>query len=400
MIVRLALRNLFRNRRRSALTVAALAVGVLSVVGVRGFLDGLQGSLIGAVTEGGVGAIQIHRAGFLRSREALPLAPDLDAAGPLIERVRGVPGVRAVAPRIPFAGMVAGDEETALAMFLGVDPADEAAVSPVRARLLAQGRWYDASGLVIGRELGRGLRLSPGAKVALISNDRDGVMNGVELTLDGTLDSPTLGEKKLVVLPLAKAQELLRMEGRATELAIAIAPGADVDRVAAALRVQLGADYEVHSWKQLATTADEARSTQDAALAIVTLAFLLVILMGIANTLLMNVLERTREIGTLVAIGMRRRKVVQLFVLEGVLLALSGALIGDLIGAGIVVGLAQEGIRFVTPGSSAPQLIVPSLNPWFLLVMLALSVLGAIVAALPSALRGARLDPVSALAGR
>jgi len=202
------------------------------------------------------------------------------------------------------------------------------------------------------------------------------------------------------VLPLARAQELRRMEGRATELAVSLERGADVDEVASALRSRLGPDYEVHTWKQLATFADDARRIQNGVLAVVTASFLVVILMGVANTLLMNVLERTREIGTLVAIGMRRRKVVQLFVTEGVLVALLGAGLGNLLGAGLVLALAEKGLRLVTPGSSAPQLIVPSLDPRFLLFMLGLSVVGAVIAALPSALRGARLDPVAALAGR
>lgn len=400
MILRLAVRNLFRNRRRTALTVAALAVGVLAVVGVRGFLDGLQGSLIASATQGGVGALQVHRRGFLQSRDALPLSPDFEAAGEAVQLVRSTPGVAHVAARIPFAGMVAGEDETTFGMLLGVAPEDELAVSPVRAGFVASGTWYDERGAVMANELGKGLALTPGARVALLSNDRDGVMNGVELTLRGTLNAPSMGEKRLVVLPLARAQELLRMEGRATELAVALAPGADVDRVAELLRARLGDDYEVHTWKQLATFADDARRIQNGVLAVVTASFLVVILMGVANTLLMNVLERTREIGTLVAIGMRRRKVVQLFVTEGVLVALLGAGLGDLLGASLVLVLGQTGVRLVTPGSSAPQLIVPSLDPRFLVFMLVLAVAGAVIAALPSALRGARLDPVSALAGR
>jgi putative ABC transport system permease protein len=369
---------------------------------VRGFLNGLQGTLISGVSEGGLGALQVHATGFLRSREGLPLTPTLPAEPAFLARLQTVPGVKALSPRIPFAGIVADTtgERSGLAIIQGVDLAREAAVSPVRARLVDQGAWpRGAHDGAISAELARALGIKVGDKVAVLSNDVDGVLNGVEVTITATLSAPTMAEKKLLLLPVADAQSLLRMTA-VTEVAVAIDAGVDVDVVADGVRTALGPTVEVHSWRTLMPFAEDARRTQDAALLLVTAAFLVVVLMGVANTLLMNTLERTQEIGTLLALGMRRKMVMWLFLLEGAVTAAVGVFVGSLLGAGVVFALSVNGVMLRTPGSSAKQLIVPYLTVPFSIAVFVLVVLGAVVASLLPSWRASRLDPVQALSSR
>ena len=146
--------------------------------------------------------------------------------------------------------------------------------------------------------------------------------------------------------------------------------------------------------------AEDARRTQDAALLLVTAAFLVVVLMGVANTLLMNTLERTQEIGTLLALGMRRTMVLRLFLLEGAITAAIGVFVGSALGAAVVTALSVNGVLLRTPGSSAKQLIVPYLTMPFSLAVFVLVVLGAVVASLLPSWRASRLDPVQALSSR
>ncbi len=416
MIFRLALRNLWRHRRRTVLTMGALAVGVTAVVGVRGLLNGLQRSLITGVTEGGIGAFQVHAEGFMASIDAMPLTPDLPGDDGALATIEAVPGVAAVAPRLIFPALLAGDDDSTFSLVIGTDYAREEKVSPGRRRLMTQGRWpgahddtaADAPGVesaaIVGSELMRGLKLREGGRAAILGSDIDGVMNGVDVSVAGAIAAPTQGEKRLVLIPLARAQELIRRPGRVTEYAVAIDEGADVEVVAAAVKAtvgtSLGTPIEVHTWPTLVPFVSDARSTQNAVLRVVTATLLFVILMGLANTLLMSVFERTREIGTFLALGMKRRRVLALFVTEGVLLGVGGALIGDVVGSTIVTAMGAKGLMLTTPGASLPQLITPHIGPDFLISMVLVAAVGAAIASLSPALRASRLDPVAALADR
>lgn len=160
----------------------------------------------------------------------------------------------------------------------------------------------------------------------------------------------------------------------------------------------LGVEYEVHTWKDLAPVAKDVVETQNTALGIVTVIFLVVILMGLANALLTSVLERVREIGTMLAVGAKRRQVLTMFVIEAVLLGVLGALLGCALGSAIVMALSVNGVTLTMPGASIPQHLVPFVEVKFLVRMVALSVVGATFASLWPAWRASRLRPVEALA--
>jgi putative ABC transport system permease protein len=246
-------------------------------------------------------------------------------------------------------------------------------------------------------ELARSLGAAGGQSAAILTNDIDGVMNAVDTSLAGTLAAPTQGERKLVLIPLAAGQELLRMPGRATEIAVAVHELERVDEVADRLRAALGPDWEVHTWQQLAAVAKDVVETQNTALGIITSIFLIVILMGVANALLTSVLERVREIGTMMAVGARRRQILALFVMEAAVLGILGAALGSLAGTLIVSALAVNGIELTTPGASTAQHIVPFVELRFLVRMFVLCGVGASIAALWPAWRASRLRPVEAL---
>ncbi|MCC7072859.1 MAG: ABC transporter permease, partial [Deltaproteobacteria bacterium] len=407
-LLRLALRNLTRQRRRTALILAALAFGVTAVVGVRGFLNGLQATVIKGFAEGTVGALQVHAAGFMRSTEAAPLKPNLDLTSDLLQRIEAVKGVRAAAPRVFVPGMVSVGEQTAFVFAVGVDPVRERACCPRRLDLVDQGRFLGASAnggegaaaeSMVGLEVLRGIGGAVGQKAAYITNDIDGVMNAVETDVVARIAAPTQGEKKLALVSLSAAQELLRMPGRATEIAVAVDNLDRVERVAERLREALGPTYEVHTWTELAPTARDALDYQNRALGVVIAAFMVVILVGVANALLTSVLERVREIGTLMAVGARRRQVLVLFLFEAAALGVLGSLLGCAAGSGIVALLAVNGVDLTTPGASLPQHLVPFIRMDFLLRMVGICTIGSIVAALWPAWKASRLRPVEALAG-
>jgi putative ABC transport system permease protein len=400
-LVVIALRNVLRNRRRTLITLAALFVGVGVMVSMRGLLNGLQRALLANVTEGQTGALQVHRAGFFKNVLSTPLTLDMELAE-VIPKVRSQPGVSAVAPRIMFAGMLSTGETTLFMATTAVDSEAELAVCPLREKSLSQGsRWLRAADdALLSTALAAAVGLRPGAQAALLAPDRDGALSGENLRFSGTLDLALPGEKKIGLVPLALAQRLLKMEGRATELAVAVARSDDAERIAEELAARLGPAYEVHLWSEVAMFVRQAMNRQNFVIQLIATAFMLLMLLGVANTMLMSVLERTREIGTMLAVGVRRRRILGLFLIEALALGATGGTLGSAAGLGVVALLARRGITVTAPGSNLPFVLIPHVTAPYLAQVAALAALGAAAFALYPAIRASRLRPVEALAGR
>jgi len=398
VLLRIATRNLLRNRRRTLFVVLSIAVGVTAVTGVRGFLNGLQGSLISGFVEGATGAIQVHAKGFAQNLDAAPLRLAFPVDDVLLARVEAIDGVRAVAPRLGAPVLLARGDASTFALSLGVDPVREPRALARRVESVSTGAFIASDDdVLVGRELLGGLKGALDDEVTLVGNDTDGVMNGVAGHVKGELAAFTQGEKKLVLLSLARAQELFRAEGRATELAIAVDDLDDLDATAARVRLALGDAYEVHTWREIATFAADVVETQNAALDAVVFIFLVVILFGLANALLTSVYERVREIGTMLAVGATKRQVLTLFVIESSALGLVGGFVGALVGTLIVTALGQNGVTLTTPGASLPQHLFPFITADFLVRIVVIATLGAALTALWPAWKASRMSPVDAL---
>jgi putative ABC transport system permease protein len=439
---RIALRNVLRNRRRTLITLAALLVGVSVMVTIRGVLNGMQQTLVDNVVLGQTGALQVHRKGYLANVLASPLTMDMDQAA-VVAKVKAVPGVKDATARIAFGGMVALGDETIFMFNQAVDPATEFRVCPRRREAIHDDGQFvgDAGGggegakiaagdaMVVTNELARALAAqkarpagaeagadgakagakadddggdaSPGSEppAALLAPDRDGALSGENVSLVGTLDLNGPGERKFGLVRLDVAQRLLKMEGRVTEVAVAVDDVDAIERVQAALQAALGPEFEVHNWEEIATFVVDIRTRQNAILKLVAGVFMLLMLLGVANTMLMSVLDRTREIGTMMAIGVRRGRIVSLFLIEAAVIGLLGGALGGGIGYGLTALLAQNGIVIAMPGSSIASIIVPFVSLGYLASVASIAALGAVLFALYPAWRASRLRPVEALAG-
>ncbi len=418
-LLSIAARNLLRNRRRTAISLAALVVGVGAMVGLRGFVNGLQFMMLENVVFGQLGAVQVHTKGYLANVQASPLTLDMADSEELRQRIASVPGVSKVSPRVVFGAMlslpdpegVSEEEATARTGFLQVtafDPALELTVTPQRARWLDRGALLssvDAPELLLNAELARSLSAEvTGAQVpdtqwpAVLAGDRDGALNGVAVRLAGTLKSAAPGDRRLGYLPLSTAQSLLRMEGRVTEYALAVERLEEAPRVRTAVQAALGPGYEVHTWDEVLPFLADLMKHQDSLFGILTSVFLVTVLLGIVNVMLMNVLERVREIGTMLAVGMRRRQIVALFLLEGAVLGLVGGVLGALVGAAVTLWLGERGILMSAPGAAVDSVIRPTVTLLYLVRSVGLTTLGAALSAVWPAYRAAQLRPVEALA--
>jgi len=400
-LLRIAFRNVLRNRRRSAITFSAIFVTLAVIVPVRGFLNGLHSSIRESVVLGQTGALQLHRRGFLKSINGSLLDHGVPVDPAFLARVTSVPGVKAATPRIAFGGMVNANDVTTVALLTAIDPMLEPRVCPQRLEMISSGKSLAESGPasgVLAPELAASMGLRIGQKATLLASDKDGVLNALELDFVGAYGQPGMPvpEKKVGFVPLAFAQELLRLQGYATELAVAVDRIDDVEKVKPLLQAAVGPDYEVSSWHDVAPWVDETIAAQNFFLGLLIFVFLFVALLGIANTMLMSVFERTREIGTMMSLGIRRRQILALFLLEAALLGLAGGVLGAAAGTGFVLHFARNGVVFRVGDTSL------HLHPWVatghIALTLALATGGAVMAALWPSLRASRQRPVEALA--
>jgi putative ABC transport system permease protein len=395
----LAVRNVARNRRRSLVTLAAVLLGVTAVLVLRGFIDGFIRLMVDDIVQGKTGALQVHTTGYLESSDALLLEPSIPYDEALLSRIRAVPGVTGVTGRIQFSGLVSNGVSQTMFVGRALDLATEKQAVPRAGfdvlpggRALTEG---DHAHAILGNELAQSF--GGVERVTLASSSPKGRANSLDVSVQGlSVSSLPFENKRVVAVPLKLAQELLGMEGRVTELAVAVDDLRNLERIAAELRRELGPEYEVHTWQELQPFVRDIISRQRFVMGLISLILFVIIITGIINTMLMSVFERVREIGTMLAVGMRRRQVLAMFLVEATLLGVLGGVGGVLLGSAIVRAMAARGIPMAAMLSNS-SVLRPELSPSFILLTLGVAVVGALVASAWPAWRASRLDPVEAL---
>jgi putative ABC transport system permease protein len=429
-LLKLAVRNLLRNRRRTTITLVALVAGVMANVAIKGFILGQRRQILENQMRGTLGAVQVHKKGYVANVLGSPLTLDFADSPELRAKIAAVPGVNAVSPRIEFGAQVStpdkkplpedgselAEEDRGTSSFLmmtAFDPTLEQKVTPKRWEWVAsaQGQMLESAAaeqVLLNDDFARGVgvplwkagsALPPlEQRLAILAPDRDSSLNGVNVVMIGTLASATPNDRRIGVMSLGAAQTLLRMEGRVTEYGLDVKDDANPDTVRAAVEAALGPDFEVHTWDQRLPFVKDIINTQDTVFGIVSTIFLLVVLLGVVNAMLMSVLERVREIGTMLAVGMKRRQIVSLFIGEGVVIGLIGGTVGALLGFAWVSYMNAKGISIPAPGAKVASLLRPTVDALFVARAVLQATAGAALASLWPAWRASRLRPVEALA--
>lgn len=403
VLLRLAVRSLGRNRRRTLITLAALSLGVALVVLAFGIGEGARNMLIAQAVEARTGALQVHREGYLEEQEALPLDLTLPHDEAFIARLARTPGVTAVAGRITFGGLASNGELSSMVVVQGLDPENERRVTPRRAKELGadDGSWLSdekEAGAVVGQALAESMERELGGLLTLTAAGEGGAMNALDLEIVGIARGGVLFEsKRSVQVPLAYAQELLGMEGQVTEYALAVDDLSRLDEVKSALAKELGPAYEVSTWGEVQPFSRDMTERIGIVLRIVSFVLFAIVVLGVINTLLMSVYERVREIGTLLAIGLRRRQVLWLFLFEALVIGALGGLVGAALGYCLTALIGAKGIAFTLPGQGSVEMLHPVPLVGIAALAVLVSALGAVLAAAWPARRASLMNPVDAL---
>ena len=347
-LLRMAWRNVWRNWRRTVIAGTAIALGLTLILVFDGFLGGMNEALHGNTVKLQGGHVQVHAPGFREKANRLPLLP-LDDPGAAVQAALAQPEVIAVSQRIETGGMVSSREGTLSVVITGVEPEKEAPLSLV-AENVVQGRWLESSDqdvLLIGEAMSERLEVTLGDRVTLVGRATHQQMRRRTMTVIGIYDLgiPEM-EKSMVYVSLLEAQTLFDLRDQATEVAVYLEEVGQEPPVVESLQAALPG-YEVDAWDTLDPSTKELMELEAQIMNGFGLIILLIAGIGILNLMLMAVFERTREIGLLAAMGLKRREIVALFLTEGVLIGLLGALAGSLLGGAIGAHFGRVGIDFL-----------------------------------------------------
>lgn len=416
-MIRLALRNLARNRWRSGLTVAGVAVAVAALAWSQTMIEAFLDTMIKSAAAVQLGDLRVESEAHAQESSVYDAFP---STGALLERVRRVPGVRAVAPRVSSMGLLGREPRSQAAMVIGVVPEAEAAASDV-ARSIVAGAWLSggagqsagAKEVVLGENLAKLLAAGVGDELVVILQAADGSMADDRLRVAGLARTGASElDRGAAWMRLADVGWLAALEGRAHELMIRIERGAPLGKVADAVRAAVagvdGPKLVVRTWEELVPDlrqlVDFTALTMDLLYAIV----YFVAALGIFNAQRMTALERKRELAVMMAVGVTPVRLAGLVVLEAVLLIGLGAVGGVGLAWGLSTWHAHAGLdlgALGTQGFSYGGAVIASrlycvVRP-ALLFGPALSVLGVgALCALWPAVASARLELVRAISGR
>ena len=399
---RIAYRDLRRNKRRSILTLIAVALGMGLLITLNGLIEGeIAGTLENNIRLQ-TGHVQVREESYDEDKVSLKWEDLLSDAQGQAVRAQALPSVRAATPILWASGILGTRDETTGVRVFGIDPQSEA-YAPIRDSIVA-GEFLspdDRSGILIGQQLAKSLGLAEGSQVSLLVNTSNEQPDQAVFTVRGLFNTNAPAyDEATAFMPLAKAQAFTRTEGRASAIFILLHRQEDADAVASALR---GPTFEVLNWRDLNQVLLQASEISAGIMNLLYLIVLAVVAVVIANTLLMSVFERTREMGILAALGMKGRQIMTMFLLEAGTLAVAGILVGLILGSLGVLYLATVGYYIGTEAELAGASMVFGSTIYARFSpsgMAALSVAGLVITLLASlypAWFAARKEPIDAL---
>ena len=332
--VSFALRNVFRHRLRSAGTLAAICLGVAGLILAGGFVQDIFVQLGEAVIHSQSGHIQIAREGYREGKTRAPEAYLINEPDALQQQVAQVPGVHLALARLGFTGVINNGKRDLGVIGEGVEPAAEAELGTylryVEGRALSDA---DKDGIVLGQGVAKSLGLKAGDRVNLVISLAQGAVNMLDFEVVGIFQSFSKDfDARAVRIPLTAARSL--MDNSAAHLIVLLLDRTeDTDRVIGKLRQTLVPQhFELASWRELSDFYDKTLQLYDRQFGVLRLIILLMVLLSVANSVNMTLFERTREFGTMLALGNRPRAVFQLILTESAMLGLLGSLLGVLVG--------------------------------------------------------------------
>ncbi|PLX71251.1 MAG: ABC transporter permease [Desulfuromonas sp.] len=405
----LAWRNLWRNRRRTIITLAAIAFSIMLVQVQHNLAYGVYGEMIDSGVRAGSGHLAIYRQGYRESRDETLLFKDRD----LVARIMSLPGVEQVLPRLYIPALAQSSRESRGIVLFGVDPPREKTINPFLKPLpdAEMIRASDSRDAIVGVRLLDELQIQPGQKFVVTAQNRDGTLHSELLRVRGVIRSSIKDiDSSLIMVGRQRAAILSGDTGSIHELAIILTDAETGPMVQKKVETLIlpNAVTEVVSWEQAMPNLANAIKLDYASGNVLFLIILLIVTIGVVNTLLMSVMERMREFGLILALGSKPMTLRRMIMLEALLLGLLAAIIGTVLGCLATWYLVSVGIDLqeLVPetlefgGVVFDPIIRASWNPGRMLGIAFFITSLTLLAALYPAIKAGRITPVEGMRHR
>jgi len=398
-LLKMAFRDLGRNRRRTFFSALAVGVSLAILILMASVIAGEIGGAFDAAIRLQSGHIQVRSASYDENKSSLKWEDLVQNPDQIAAQIAALPQVKAATPRLFASGFLSTGNESAGVRVTGIDP-QSAASDPYRQGLVS-GDYLtadDSTGLLLGQPLALKLHLNAGDNVSLSINTANGDVAEQTFVVRGIYTTNTYGfDSATIFLPLAKAQAITQTQNHASTVFVLLKDNSYTDSVASALKP---GGLKVLTWKDLNPLTVQFESLANSYIGIFYLIVLAISASVVINTLIMSVYERTREVGILSAVGMRGGRIMMLFLAECALLAVGGVLIGVILGWGATLlfnihgfYIAKMGITGILVGNS----IFARLTLSNLISLSILTFIITVLSGLYPAIMASRLQPVEAL---
>jgi putative ABC transport system permease protein len=404
LTLRLAWRNLWRQPRRTWLTTGAMVFSNIILVFMVSLQFGMYDMMIDNTLAVFTGHLQVQAPGYKDDKK---MRQSIPAAVALGETLRADLGIDAVAVRGSAFGLASSEERSFGIQVIGIQPEYESRVSSLPG-LVSEGRYPTdnlANEVVIGSVLARNLKVTVGDELTLIGSGRDGSFAAAVVIIVGIFESGMADlDRSVAQMPLGTFQDVFYMDGHAHEIVIKTADLSLVAGVKQRVQGLLPPDEDllVFDWDQLEPSLKQAIQADMAGAWFMYGVLIILVTFSVLNTVLMSVLERTREFGIVMSLGLTPGRLGRLVILETMLMGLMGLILGVLLGAGLILwfgtngfsypGMEEMAVRFNMPAKIYPQL---QLLPLFLGPGIVFT--GTLIASAYPAARLHWLEPVQAM---
>ena len=409
--LRLAIRNVFRNKVRSLVTLAAIAFGCISLIVAGGFFEDTFLQMREGVIHSHLGHIQVYTKGYLEKGSARPFDYMIENPDEIKKLISSIEHVKLVTPRITFSGLLSTGENTIAVIGQGVNPEGEQVISVIETvkgqntgvaiqagENLSQSDMYD---VILGRGLAKAIGSKVGDFVILVSNTIGGALNALDMKVKGVFFTASKEfDDRAVRMPITATQTLLRTDQVQT-LVVLLDKTENTDLVKKDIlhlfkNKELG--LELKPWYELSDFYNKTVELYGRQFLVLKLIIAIIVVLSIFNTINMSVWERTREIGTIMALGAKKREVLKLFLLEGLVLGVLGGLIGITLGTGLAQLISFIGIPMPPPpGATVSWVAHVKVVPALLFSSFLIALISSLVSSFYPALKASRLIIADAL---
>jgi putative ABC transport system permease protein len=405
--IKIAIRNIVKNRRRSFVTLLAIATGFAAVSLFRGYADNTYWGLRQMAVRGeGLGHLTIYKRGWLKKGKTDPEKYMFSQRQiqEVIDLVEEDDDVVLATPQINISGLVSNGSTSAIFLANGVIPRDEkiikgswAAFRPVKGGGLSDEKPY---GVEMAEDLASHLDLKPGSDAVVMASTLDGQMNALDIQVIGVYDTGSdATNDKYIRVPFVFAQSLYDTE-QADRIVVLLDDWKKTEQTRKQLLSVLsgqGLDCEIKTWNELSLFYSKVKGMFDMIFMFLFFIVLVIVVMSVVNTMGMAVIERTREIGTLRALGLKRRGVGLLFAIEGAMIGLLGSILGIALNVAVWAIIRAVEPTYIPPGVSTPVSLTVNLVPQAMLMLAVFLIVLSLIAAILPARRAARQNVVEAL---